>query len=76
MCNYVEPPPLGSIYQTEDVARGRPVTIHDKVFPTDLMLLEIQRYDVISGMDWLAKYKATIDCEGKLLTLATLEGEN
>ena len=38
------------------------------------MLLEIQGYDVILGMDWLAKHKATIDCEQKLLTLITLEG--
>jgi len=25
-------------------------------------------------MDWLAKYKTTINCEKKLLTLITLEG--
>jgi len=30
---------------------------------------------VILGMDWLAKHKATIDCEHKLLTLVTPEGE-
>ena len=38
-------------------------------------MLEIQGYDVILGMDWLAKHKATIDYEKKLLTLATPEGE-
>ena len=32
--------PLGSIYQTEVVVRDYPITIHNKVFPTDLLLLE------------------------------------
>jgi len=40
----------------------------------DLVLLEIQGYDVILSMDWLAKHKATIDCKGKILTLYTPEG--
>jgi len=39
-------------------------------------VLEIQGYNVILGMDWLAKHKATIDCEKKLLTLTTPKGEN
>jgi len=30
---------------------------------------------VILGMDWLAKYKATIDCGRKLVTLVTSKGE-
>jgi len=37
--------PVGSIYQTKDVARNCQITIHDKVFPIDLVLLEIQGYD-------------------------------
>jgi len=41
----------------------------------DLVLLEIQGYDLILGMDWLTKYKATIDCERKILTLSTPKGE-
>jgi len=55
--------------------RECPIVIHDKVFPADLVLLEIQGYDVILGIDWLTKHKATIDCEQKLLTLVTPEGE-
>jgi len=58
--------PVGSIYQTEIVVKDWPITIHDKVFPIDLVWLEIQGYNVILGMDWLAKNKATTDCERKL----------
>jgi len=33
--------PVGSIYQTEVVVMNYPITIHNKVFPADLLLLEI-----------------------------------
>jgi len=67
--------PEGSIYQTEAIVRNCPITIHDKAFPTNLVLLESHGYDVILGMDWLAKHKATIYYKRKLLTLVTPEGE-
>jgi len=41
--------PIGSIYQTEAVVRDCPIAIHNKVFPADLVLLEIQGYNVILG---------------------------
>ena len=31
---------------------------------------------MILGMDWLAKYHATIDCKHKILTMVTSEGES
>ena len=48
--------PVGSIYQIEDVVRNCPFVIHDRVLPTNLILLEIQGYDVILEMDWLARH--------------------
>jgi len=33
--------PVGLIYQTEAVVRNFPIPIHDRVFPADLVLLEI-----------------------------------
>jgi len=45
------------------------------MFFADLVLLGIQGYDVILGMDWLTKYQATIDCKRKTLTIVTSEGE-
>jgi len=46
------------------------------MFLVDLILLGIQGYDVILGMDWLAKYRVTIDCNQKMLVLVTPEGES
>jgi len=37
--------PLGSIYHIKVVVRDCLVIIHDRIFLTDLVLLEIQRYD-------------------------------
>jgi len=67
--------PVGSLYQAKYIVRNYPIVIQDKMLMEDLVLLEIQGYDVILGMDWLTKYKATIDYERKILTLFTSEGE-
>jgi len=67
---------VGFVYQAELVVKNFPIIIHDRMFTADLVLLEIQGYNVILGMDWLTKYKAAIDCEQKIFTDAwrTLEG--
>ncbi|RVW23654.1 hypothetical protein CK203_093951 [Vitis vinifera] len=36
----------------------------------DLVLLDLQDFDVILGMDWLASYHASIDCFGKRVTFS------
>jgi len=58
------------------VARNCVITIQDKPFFANLILLGIHGYDVILGMDWLTKYRATIDCKQKTLTVFTSEGES
>jgi len=53
-----------------------PIIIQDQKFFADVVVLGIQGYDVILGMDRLTTYQATIDCKQKKLTLVTPEGEN
>ena len=36
--------------------------------PADLVVLAMNDFDVIFGMDWLAKYKACLDCFRKIIT--------
>jgi len=67
--------PIGSMYQSELIARDYSIIIQGKTFLANLILLRIQGYDVILGMDWLAKYCATIDCKQKTLVVSTLEEE-
>ena len=39
-----------------------PIIIQDMVFPAHLLVLPLERYEVISGMDWLSSYRAHLDC--------------
>ena len=51
-----------------------PLTIGSHVFPSDLVILELQGLDVILGMDWLTKYEGNIECASKSILLTTPEG--
>ncbi|XP_033138905.1 uncharacterized protein LOC117129740, partial [Brassica rapa] len=39
-----------------------PVSIQGNVFPVDLVCVHLKNHEVILGMDWLGKYRATLDC--------------
>ena len=41
------------------------VKIDSRVYPVDLIELDVLDFDVILGMDWLSKYYASIDCHNK-----------
>ncbi|RVW32511.1 Transposon Ty3-G Gag-Pol polyprotein [Vitis vinifera] len=42
----------------------------DVEMPVDLVLLDLQDFDVILGMDWLASYHASVDCFEKRVTFS------
>jgi len=68
--------PIGSMYLTDQIVRDCPTVIQNREFFANLVVLGIQGYDVILGIDWLTAYQATIDCKQKKLTLVTSKGEN
>jgi len=68
--------PIGSLYHANLLMWNYSITIQNRLFFADPVILGIHRYDVISEMDWLTKYRATIDCKQKTLVLITTEGEN
>ncbi|XP_035551052.1 uncharacterized protein LOC118349650 [Juglans regia] len=41
---------------------GCPITIGGRLMPADLIVFNMIGFDVILGMDWLARYQASIDC--------------
>ena len=41
------------------------MTIASHKFEADLIVLDIHDFDIILGMDWLAKHRATVDCHRK-----------
>ena len=50
------------VLETEGCILRVPIIIQDMVFPAHLLVLPLERYEVILGMDWLSSYQAHLDC--------------
>ena len=40
----------------------------------DLRIMDMSKFDVILGMDWLTTYRVVIDCEPRRVTAYTQDG--
>jgi hypothetical protein len=61
--------PLGKIERVEHVYPECEIIIGGKVLPADLILLPFHDFDIILGMDWLARHRAKVDCYAKEVVL-------
>ncbi|GJV88685.1 putative reverse transcriptase domain-containing protein [Tanacetum coccineum] len=59
----------GRISETNIVLRGCMLGLLGHPFDIDLMPVELGSFDVIIGMDWLAKYHALIVCDEKVVRI-------
>ncbi|GJX77836.1 putative reverse transcriptase domain-containing protein [Tanacetum coccineum] len=59
----------GRISKTNVVLRGYTLGLVGHTFDIDLMPIELGSFDVIIGMDWLAKYHAVIVCDEKVVRI-------
>ncbi|GJR07621.1 putative reverse transcriptase domain-containing protein [Tanacetum coccineum] len=59
----------GRILETNVVLRGCTLRLLGHPFDIDLMAIELGSFDVIIGMDWLAKYHALIVCDEKVVRI-------
>ncbi|GKA75063.1 putative reverse transcriptase domain-containing protein [Tanacetum coccineum] len=59
----------GRISETNVVFRGCTLGLLGHPFDIDLMPVELGSFDVIIGMDWLAKYHALIVCDEKVVRI-------
>ncbi|GJU85422.1 putative reverse transcriptase domain-containing protein [Tanacetum coccineum] len=59
----------GRISETNIVLRGCTLGLLGHPFDIDLMPIELGSFDVIIGMDWLAKYYALIVCDKKVVRI-------
>ncbi|GJY26909.1 putative reverse transcriptase domain-containing protein [Tanacetum coccineum] len=57
----------GKIIGINTIIRGCTLNFLDHPFNINLMPVELGSFDVIVGMDWLAKYHAVIDCTEKII---------
>ena len=61
-CSMVVSLPTGDSLIADTVYMGCRVIIEGHEFRVNLVLLDIQGFDVILGMDWLSRHHATMDC--------------
>ncbi|GKE60477.1 putative reverse transcriptase domain-containing protein [Tanacetum coccineum] len=59
----------GKIIRINTIIRGCTLNFLDHPFNINLMPVELGSFDVIIGMDWLAKYHAIIDCAEKIVRI-------
>nr|GEZ40543.1 hypothetical protein [Tanacetum cinerariifolium] len=59
----------GRISEKNIVLRGCTLGLLGHLFNIDLMPVELGNFDVIIGMDWLAKYHALIICDEKVVRI-------
>ncbi|GJV42005.1 putative reverse transcriptase domain-containing protein [Tanacetum coccineum] len=59
----------GRVAETNIILRGCTLGLLGHPFNIDLMPVELGSFDVIIGMDWMAKYHATIICDEKVVRI-------
>ena len=65
--------PNGDTMISERIVPGSRLVIQNKDFPADLIVLGIHDFDIVLGMDWLSKPRATLDCYKKEVRLVRPE---
>ncbi|KAK9029043.1 hypothetical protein V6N11_026169 [Hibiscus sabdariffa] len=63
--------PVGQSVTVDRVYRRCPLMVQKETFPTDLMELPLEKFDLILGMNWLSEHRVSLDCESKIASLKT-----
>ena len=56
------------------IGRGCELEISGTLLTVDLRIMDMSKFDVILGMDWLTAYRIVIDCERNRVTAYTQDG--
>ena len=64
--------PAGDPLIADRVVRDSRVLIEGQEFPADLVALNMRDFDVVLGMDWLSRHRATLYCYKKEVRLHRL----
>ncbi|XP_010527567.1 PREDICTED: uncharacterized protein LOC104804901 [Tarenaya hassleriana] len=67
--------PSGEILPVTGVLRGIPLVIYGRNLLADLIIVPIQGYDLILGMDWLTVHQAHIDCRRRIIQFTDVVGK-
>ena len=56
------------------ICRGSELEISGILLTVDLRVMDMSKFDVILGMDWLTAYRVVIDCECRRVIAYTQDG--
>ena len=65
--------PAGRTIEVKYIFPACVIEINSKVYPADLIELDVWDFDVVLGMDWLFENYASIDCRDKCVRFRTKE---
>ncbi|XP_075473362.1 uncharacterized protein LOC142504371 [Primulina tabacum] len=63
--------PTSRAIETHEIYRDCKISISNQAFSADLIQLIMVDFDIILGMDWLARNNAIVDCKGNRVNLRT-----
>ena len=66
--------PLGIRARIRMICRGCELEISGTLLTVDLRIMDMSKFDVILGMDWLTTYRIVIDCERRRVIAYTQDG--
>ena len=66
--------PLGIRARIGMICRGCELEISGTLLTVDLRIMDMSKFDVILGIDWLTTYRVVIDCERSRVTAYTQDG--
>ncbi|XP_074278678.1 uncharacterized protein LOC141602275 [Silene latifolia] len=67
--------PTGEIVKCSTLYKDCVLTVGKRYFLTDLVKFKLQYFDIVLGMDWLAKNHVILNCHEKSLTIMRPDGE-
>ena len=65
---------VGDVLLVSEVYKDCMIEMHGVAMTANLIPLDIQEFDVILGMDFLSKYRATMDCFQKEVVFKRFDG--
>ena len=66
--------PLGIRARIRMIGRGCELEISGTLLTVDLRIMDMSKFDVLLGIDWLIAYKVVIDFERRRVTAYTQDG--
>ncbi|XP_073054111.1 uncharacterized protein [Primulina eburnea] len=67
--------PTSRAIETHEIYRDCKISMGNQTFSADLIQLVMVDFDIILGMEWLARNSAIVDCKGNRVNLRTPDQE-